>query len=308
MEFRATNLFHQLTLRTNYTWSKTLDNVSEIFSTGAAANTIAYSQNVLNYTTQEYGLSGIDHPNTWTLSFVEDIPFMRSQQSPIAHLVGGWAFSGTYLLQSGQPFTPAQVFVNYTSGGVANDTAFDLANIGVYETSRPFVGSFSAPQAQVGIYADDACSVFGFGCNVPANELLSLNDLNGANNTVPIGTVTQVTKSQVRVIANGAEADSIFGTPFGNAARNSFRDYHTNTANFTLFKTFKFGERAALRWNMTMNNVFNHPNYGSVNPFIEAAGVPGALTPFADPQTTSTAINGCPAGSRCIYFGLNILF
>jgi hypothetical protein len=59
---------------------------------------------------------------------------------------------------------------------------------------------------------------------------------------------------------------------------------------------------------MTMNNVFNHPNYGSVNPFIEAAGVPGALTPFADPQATSTAIGSCPAGSRCIYFGLKVLF
>ena len=302
MEFRATNLFHQLTLRTNYTWSKTLDNVSEIFSTGAAATTLAYSQNVLNYTTQEYGLSGLDFPNTWTVTFVEDIPFLRSQQSRIARLVGGWAFSGTYLLQSGQPYTPAQSFLNYASGGVANDTAFDLANIGTYETSRPFVGSFSAPQTQVGIYAGDACSVFGAGCNMPANELLSLNDLNAT------GTVTQVTKSQVRVIANGAEADSILGTPFGNAARNSFRDFHTNVANFTLFKTFKFGERAALRWNMTMNNVFNHPNYGSVNPFLENAGVPGAGTTFADSQTTSTAINSCPAGSRCIFFGLKVLF
>jgi hypothetical protein len=306
MEFRTTNLFHQLTLRTNYTWSKTLDNVSEIFSTGAAGNTLAYSQNVLNYTSQEYGLSGLDFPNTWTLSFVEEIPFLRSQQSLLAFLVGGWAFSGTYLLQSGQPFTPAQEFINYASGGVANDTAFDLAEIGIYETSRPFVGSFSAPQTQVGIYAGDACAVFGAGCAAPANELISLNDVNAT------GTVTQVTKSQVRLIANRAEADSIYGTPFGNAARDSLRDFHTNTANFTLFKTFKFNDRAALRFNMTMNNVFNHPNYGNTfpgaSPFIENAGVPGAFTTFADNQVTSTAINSCPAGPRRIFFGLKVIF
>jgi hypothetical protein len=306
MEFRSTNLFHQLTLRTNYTWSKTQDNTSEIFSTYAAGNTIPYSQNVLNYTSQEYGLSGLDYPNTWTLSFVEDIPFMRSQSTPIAHLLGGWAFSGTYLLQSGQPFTPSQIELNAVSGGVANDTVFDLANIGTLETSRPFVGNISAPYTQVGIYAGDACAVFDAGCTLAPNQLISLNDLNAT------GTVTTVTKSQVRLIGNGAEADTVFGTPFGNAGRNTLRDWHTNTANFTLFKTFKFGDRAALRFNTTFNNVFNHPNYGNespgANPFIETAGVPGAYTTFADPTTTSTAINSCPAGSRCIFFGLKVIF
>ena len=312
MEFRSTNLFHQLTLRTNYTWSKTEDNVSETFGTYGAGNTSAFSQNVLNYTAQEYGLSGFDFPNTWTLTFVEDTPFMRSQQSAIAHLLGGWAFSGTYLLQSGQPFTASQSFINTGSGGVANDIAFNIAYIGFPETSRPFIGSVSAPQTQVGIYAGDACSVYGLGCTLPANELISLNDLNGANNTVPVGTVTQVSKSQVRVIANGAEADSIFGTPFGNAGRNTLRDFHTNTANFTLFKTFRFNDRWSLRFNTTFNNVFNHPNYGNtfrgVDPFIELAGVPGAGITFGDPRVTSTAINSCPAGARCIYFGLKLIF
>ena len=33
-EFRANNLFKQLTIRSAYTYSKTLDNVSEIFCTG----------------------------------------------------------------------------------------------------------------------------------------------------------------------------------------------------------------------------------------------------------------------------------
>ena len=302
MEFRAVNLFDQLTLRTNYTWSKALDNVTEIFGTLAAGNTLPYSQNVLNYTSEEYGLSGLDYPNTWTMTFVEDLPFLRSERSLKAFLLGGWAFSGTYILQSGQPFTPSQIFINTASGGVANDTAFNLTAIGFPDTSRPFVGTVGAPQTQVGIYAGDACSVFGLGCTVPANELISLNDLN-VN-----GTVTQVSKSQVRFIANGAEADAIYGTPFGNAGRNTLRDFHTNTPNFTVFKTFKFNDRASLRFNTTMNNVFNHPNYASVNPFIENAGVPGAFTTFGDPQVSYSGINSCPAGARCIYFGLKVIF
>ncbi|MFZ3201062.1 MAG: carboxypeptidase-like regulatory domain-containing protein [Candidatus Acidiferrales bacterium] len=301
-QFRATNLAHQLTLVSSYTWSKTLDNVSEIFSTFAAGNTIAYSQNPLNYKGQEYGLSGIDFPHTWTLTFVEDVPFLRAQRGVVGHVLGGWGIAGSYVLQSGQGFTPSQYETNYYTGGVANDTAFDLANIGVPETSRPFVGSMSAPQTQVGIYAADACVITGVGCGDPANELISLNSANATGTDVP------VTKSQVRFIANGAEADAIFGMPFGNAGRNSVRDNWTNVGNFELFKNVRVGERVNVQWHMTMNNVFNHPQYGTtsfvgIDPFIEDAGIS-----FADPRVESSANNNCPAGVRCVFFGLKIIY
>ena len=305
-ELRANNLFHQLTLKSSYTWSKTLDNTSDIFPTFAAGNTMAFSQNVLNYKGEEYGISGLDFPQTWTLVFVEDLPFMHAQPGIVGHVLGGWAFSGTYVLQSGQPYTASQEFINAFSGGVANDTAFDLAEIGTLETSRPFLGSQSAPASQVGIYAADACAALGDACGEPANELLSLNDLNTT------GAVTTVSKSSVRFIANGAEADSIFGTPFG-VGRNTLRDYWTNAANFTLFKNIKFKERATIQWHMTMDNVFNHPQYGQtgffgVNPFIENAGVAQPFVDFAVPQYASSGSNGCPAGVRCIYFGLKIIY
>jgi hypothetical protein len=304
-EFRSTNLFKQLTLRTNYTWSHTLDNVSEIFGTTGAGNTLAYSQNVLNYTGQEYGNSGINYPQTWTASFVEDIPFMRSQPGILGHILGGWAVSGAYIIQSGQGYTPVQIYINSASGGVANDSAFNNANNYGFDTSRPFVGSKSAPADQVGIYAGDACTVYGAGCALAANTLISLN---GVNN----GAVNTVTPGQVRLIANGAEADSIYGTPFGNVGRNSIRDFHTNNANFTLFKNIKFWERATLQWHMTADNVFNHPQYGTngfgISPEVEFAGVPGAYTTFGVPQVTSTGILACPAGSRCVFFGLKVIY
>jgi Carboxypeptidase regulatory-like domain len=312
-EYRMTNLAHQLTLRTAFTWSKTLDNTSEIFSTGAAGNSIAYSQNVLNFKGQEYGLSGLDFPHTWTLAFVEDIPYKRSQEGVIGHILGGWGFSGTYILQSGQPYTPSQEELNALTGGVANDTQFDLANIGTLETSRPFVGSLSAPAAQVGIFAGDACSfTTAFGspsagaCGAVPAQLISFNSLNAT------GTIVNVTNSQVRFIANGGEADTIFATPFGNAGRNTLRDYWTNAGNFTLFKTFRFGERVNLQWHMTMNNVFNHPQYGAlspgIDPFIEDAGLAQPQTGFANPKIEESDSNNCPAGVRCIFFGLKVIF
>lgn len=299
-EFRTTALHNQLTMKMGYTYSKTMDNVSEIFSTFAGGNSVAYSQNPLNYTGQEYGLSGLDTPNVWTLTLLEDIPFMRSQHGVLGHILGGWAISGTYIIASGEPFTPSQEFLNYYSGGVANDTAFDLAFIGVPETSRPFVGNLGAPAQQVGIYAGDACTVFGVGCSVAANTLISMNAINAApaGTTPPVDTVS---KSQVRFILNGAEADSIFGTPFGDGGRNSLREGWTNTGNFTLFKNIKFWERVTLQWHMTMFNVFNHPNYTGTNPFAENAGNPGWFTGFANNYLE----NG---GNRTIYFGLKIIF
>jgi hypothetical protein len=304
-EFRTSNIFRQLTLRTSYTWSKTMDNVSEIFNTFAGGNSETYAQNPLNVKGGEYSLSGIDFPQTWTLSFIEDIPLMRSQQGLLGHIAGGWAVSGTYILQSGQNYTPTQFFINAATSPI-EDVAFNQAfNNTVPDVVRPFVGSTHAPATQVGIFAGDACGAYGAGCGLTPTSLVSLNGINN-------GAVTQVTNSQVRFIANGGEAETVFGVPFGNARRNSVRDYHTDLGNFTLFKNFKFWERATLQWHMTMNNVFNHPNYGNTIPgistFIENAGVAGAGAAFADPTVQSDANLSCPAGARCAYFGLKVIY
>lgn len=299
-EFRATNLFNQLTLRTGYTWSKTTDNVSEIFSTFGGGNSLAFSQNPLCYTTCDASLSGIDVPQVWTMTFVEDIPFMRSQHGVVGHIVGGWAISGNYIISSGQRYTPTQFYENYFSynggnGGGTNDIVFNTHFIGVYDTSRPFVGSNSAPVSQVGIYAGDACNLFGVGCALTADTLISMNAINQT------GSATPVSKSQVRVITNGAAADTVFGTAFGNLARNSLADYQQNIANATIFKNFSFWEKATLQFHMTLTNVFNHPNFASVDTFLIDAGNYGEGNGFGIPQLTS-------GGVRTIYFGLKVIF
>jgi hypothetical protein len=304
-EFRTSNIFRQLTLRTSYTWSKTMDNASEIFNTFAGGNSESLAQNPLNVKGAEYALSGIDFPQTWTLSFVEDIPFMRAQHGILGHIAGGWAVSGTYILQSGQNYTPQQFVINAFTSPI-EDVAFNKAfNNTVPDVVRPFLGSTSAPVTQVGLFAADACGVFGAGCSLSPNTLVSLNGINN-------GAVTTVTNSQVHFIANGGEAETIFGVPFGNVRRNSVRDYHTNLGNFTLFKNIKFWERATLQWHMTMNNVFNHPNYGNTIPgiatFIESAGAGGAGAAFADPRVQSDANLACPGGTRCVYFGLKVIY
>jgi hypothetical protein len=302
-EFRTTNLFNQLTLLTSYTWSKTTDNTSAAFqSTGAAGNTLAFSQNVLDFEGAEHGISGLDFPQSWTVQFVEEIPAFRHQHGFVGHVFGGWAVSGNYALSSGQPYTPTQRFLNGVSGGVANDVGFNENILDQTDTSRPFFGNPSAPANSVGVFAGDACAYsiavnpgWAASCAVSPTQLISVNALNAS------GSATPVTNSQVRYIGNGGTADSIFGTPFGNVPRNAGRDFHTNIGNFSLFKNIKFNERAWLQWHMTMTNVFNHPNFSTVDPNIEDAGLLLEGTGFGTPYLTS-------GGGRTILFGMKVIF
>jgi hypothetical protein len=302
VQFRATNLYKQLTMTANYTWSKTTDNVSEIFSTGGGGTTLAFSQNPLNFTSAENGISGLNIPQAFTLNVFEQLPFYRSQQGLVGHLLGGWGVSANYILSSGEPYTANQVFSSFFSGGVGMDEPFDTAFIGTFETSRPFLSNSKAPVTQVGIYAGDACDLFGGpSCLTPANVLLSYNALNQTGGA----SATLVTSKQVRFIANGGESQAIFGTPFGNVGRNTLRDFDTNISNIGITKNFKINERATAQFRATMLNAFNHSQYSSVDPFIDDAGLSSFETGFGN---TSLYPNGGGFGRRQILFGAKLNF
>ncbi len=159
MELRSTRLWNQLALKTSYTFSKTTDNASEIFSSFAGGGSEAFSQSQVNFTGEEHGLSGLDFRHNWTLSFYEDIPAFRAQHGVVGHILGGWAVSGTYFMASGQPYTPIQFALN---GASYYDNAFASAFYGTVDQAlRPFLGSLSAPVTSVGIFAGDALGCDG---------------------------------------------------------------------------------------------------------------------------------------------------
>jgi hypothetical protein len=315
-EFRSTQLWHQLALKTGYTFSKTTDNASEIFSTGAAGASTAFAQSQVNFTGQEHGLSGLDFRHNWTVSFYEEIPAFRSQQGVLGHILGGWAVSGSYFISSGQPYTPVQgalsCFSNFLSCGGASssnpyDGPFNNAFVGADGALRPFLGNPSAPVSSVGIFGTDACSNFGATGTEPfcdpafANSLLSLNAINAT------GAATVVTSKDVHFIANTDQAVTLFGTPFGNAGRNTLRDAWSNIGNFSLSKSVKVRENFKVVWHMTMLNAFNHPNFSSVDPFVDDAGLTDEATGFANPSlTTGGIVNAVGSPGRSIRFGFTL--
>jgi hypothetical protein len=303
-EFRASNLFKQLTLRAGYTFSRNLDNVSEIFATGTAGNTLFAAQNPFQTGDAEKATSGLNIPNAFTLSITESIPFFKEQHGLLGHVLGGWALAGSFVYGSGQPFSARQggVFTNVNSKVAANGNYFDTNYVTTFvgDAARPFYGNINAPASKVGIYCGDARSLFAQ--NTPAqilafcpsgtNQLLSFNALNAPNSLTPSGCLrgfgtsatglanckangafVPITTNDVRFIINMHTAQTVFGTPFGNVPRNSLADATSNRVDASIFKNIKLGERSNFEMRMTAVNAFNHFNYSSIDPNMEDAGL-----------------------------------
>jgi hypothetical protein len=340
-EFRANNLFKQLTIRSAYTWSKNLDNVSEIFSTVGGGNTVFFAQNPANQLKGpgEYSFSGLDYPNQWSFIATEQLPFFKEQHGLVGHIFGGWGVSANYILASGQRYNPTSAFTaNFTEVtapllnalgawpgngtpifGTTPHDYFDQGYINAFaglDTAHAFLGNPKAPATSVGIFAGDACDallnegqfagsmfLMCVPATTPPNTLLSLNAINQPTFD-PTTQVPTTSKNAVRFIINGAEASQVFGTPFGNVPRNTQQDAITNTANLSILKNFKITERSSFEFHATFINVFNHPNFQTVDPILEDAGLKGNVTGFGDPTMSNTTLPGLGTnnGTRRITF------
>jgi len=327
IELRSTSLWRQLTLQSSYTFSKTTDNASEIGGTGSAGNTLAVSQSQVNFTDQEHGLSGLDFPHKFVLSAVEEIPFFKNRGGVVGQVLGGWRAAAVYTLSSGQPYSAVQFSLSCNAGGDicasspsdANpyDPAFNAEYALPDGSLRPFLGSDNAPVQSVGIFAKDICASDSSGilCGNSAISpftLISLNQFNNgftgtrldssgrviSDSTHPAQVVA---KDQVRFVANTKTAVAFFGSPFGNVGRNTLRDGHTNVLNFSAFKITKLSESLILQLHTDFLNALNHPNYSSVDPFIDDAGRAAEATGFANPHLFGSS-------HRTISFGAKLFF
>jgi len=296
-------VFNQLTLGASYTFSKTIDNASEIFSFGEGA----FAQNPFNFQKGERGLSGNDRRHASSMNFIWDVPFYKSEKGLVGHVLGGWQLNGTYNLASGRPFTPSE-FCNFACVGLGyQDTSFQSNFVGL-DQLRPFAGNPRAPRTAVGITATDAGLIF-FGAPIAPSPtgLYSLNALNS-----PAGNLVPVTFNDVRFIYNGPGAARQFGTPYGDAGRNTERGPALNILNLGIFKNTKIRENVRLQLRAELFNALNHPNpgygvaFGSDLPdtTIEDAGnTPGLGTfnSFNDKRAMSLS-------SRRVQFGVRLTF
>jgi len=258
-QFRIQN-WHGFTGAVSYTFSKTIDNTSEAFSTGAGT-VFSLAQNPFDISKAERGLSNYDFPHVVSLLWVYDIPYKKSQEGWLGHVLGGWQINGTYRYNSGQPWTVEQ---NVGQG------LCDAANFtgGALDTCRPFLGDASLPFNLVGQYCDGvsssapgssfACPTAATGTAVePRGTLVSVNaGCVNSGNTANQCPVTPI--NGTHFIINNPTAASIFGTPFSPLRRNTERGQAISTVNLAVFKNVRVSEHVTFQLQGEAFNLFNH--------------------------------------------------
>jgi hypothetical protein len=289
-------LLNQLTLGASFTWSKALDNASEVFSFGEGFT----AANPFDTSKAEKSISGFDRPFAGSANVIWDIPYFKNQNGFVGHIAGGWQINSTFVLASGRPFTASQFFNEGFNVTAYQDNPFQQNFVGL-DAIRPFWGNRNAARNTVAI-TDVDVSYFGFAAFTPtSSHLYSFNALNQTGALVP------VTANDVRYIFNGPGAARMFGTPFGDVPRNSERGPALNQLNLGIFKNTNIGETVRLQLRLEMFNALNHPaaGYGIVG---GVGLIPDTVIEDAGARDGFNDFGGVSHSARRVQFGVRITF
>lgn len=273
-QFTATTRnYHSLSATFAYTFSRAIDNSSEIFGTFAGGNTVAFAQNPFNTNVGERGLSGDSIPNVASASFVYDAPWFKSQSGLVGKLLGGYQLNGIWTYDTGQPVTPFQVGYGYFGyPGMSDycDGNFGAAFNSYVSVCRPILGNKSAPANSTGIYLNpDSAAAWGLATGyytLPSffDYINGATDANG-NPVMP----TTTTPDGVKWFFNNTDLSDVKGTPFAGVGRNTLHANGWDNINASIFKNLKFRERYNVQLQFNAYNVLNHRQLGTPDPEID---------------------------------------
>ncbi len=266
-----------LTLSGAYTYSKLIDNGSEIFaSSGLVNSSLAIIPLVLGGERNERAVSLFDRTHRASITYVYELPFMREQRGFLGRLVGGWQLSGVTVFESGVPFTVGN---GADSNGLAGNN------------DRP---DFN-PNGQHGVRAvpvvDSTGAITGY--------------VNPDANNAPID--PGVARYIGLPAFNAGQANSRQRT--GTLGRNTERSRGVNNFDFNIMKRVAITEGIKLELRTEFYNIFNHPQYGtrSESPFSPAGAGPSA-TVFTSPAGAFLKVENGDGGGRVIRYQLKFIF
>ena len=297
--------WHGVTAGVSYTFSKDMDNTSEIYSTFTGGNTSAYSQSPFDHSQAERAVSGLDYPQLASIYMLFQVPVFKDQHTLTGKLLGGWQVNPVWRYASGQPYTVTEgLHSDYTDFATPFDTTLcDPTQVSGSTTCRPILANSRAPFATVGLCLNAAAGDCGL-----ADYYTTPQFTNNPNSTpVP------VSKQNVHWIVNDLTAAKYYGTPFAGAGRNLQRGDTINNANLAVLKDFKAGERVTVEARGTAYNVLNRQYRGTPavdidnGSFADVGGSFGNtyFNPSGDGQTNSV-FSGIDR--RRIELGAKIIF
>lgn len=262
-------LSHGLQFQAAYTYAHAIDNASDVLN--VLVNDSATTQDPRNLALNR-GNSQFDLRHRLSLTHLWELPFFRNGSGFTAKALGGWAFTGTWSIQSG---FKANIFSGSRRG------VSDLLLVGSSLDRANLVGSFgNFHPAAAGSAA--AALIPNSGVRTDPNSQCN----RGVN-----------TSSSAAVICtnslNFPFTQPLLGNP-GTAGRNIFPLANFQEFDWAMLKNTKITERLTLQFRWEVFNVFNHTNL---------SGFTNTLTSTSFGEYTSTASN-----SRQMQAGLKVIF
>lgn len=253
----STRSFNGFTGTINYTWSHTLDNSSEVYSSGAGGSTIAVSQNPLNSDQAERGNSATDYPNAISVGMVYTVPKFNIGPSYLRKALNGFQLNTIYQYTSGQPYNPYQSYE-----GSYCDAEYNFSSVGPgADSCRLAIANPQAPLQSVAVYAPNS-----------KTGVLQFTD---AGTGAVIGPTTNHW-----VIDNSYYAQYV-GNPYPGSGRNILRAQTYNNLDISIFKDTHVTERLDLQLQLQAYNALNRQYRGTPLAFVGYdAGFSGPTNPF----------------------------
>jgi hypothetical protein len=216
-----------------YTLSHLIDDATaEVFSTVLSPHRVEEFQDMR----RERANSALDHRQRFALSSIYELPFFRNSSNRLARfLLGGFNFTGTWTLESGERATVLSGIDSNLNADAAGDRTIRNPD-GMRNTASTVVPLLSS------------CTAFNVN-----------------------GTCAQVAASRtVGYLAVNPNAEYIQAGPgaVSNSARNTLQLPGINNVDFSILKNFRFAEgNMKIQLRADFFNLFNHPQYvpGSVN-------------------------------------------
>jgi hypothetical protein len=258
---------NQLTLTSAFTWSKTMDNISEVYSF-ANAGSVVLGQDPFNLDAGERGLSNNNIPLALTVEATWTMPWLKGTAHWYDRVAGGWTIGIFEVAQAGRPMTVEQNNLNVNP---LEDAPLD-SFLPSPDQLRPFLANPSAPMYSAGAFNS-------------SGQFVQM--INGAPSSTP------TTISAVHWVYNTLAADKAFGTPFG-VSRNSLQAPGMQDIDISIYKNFAVLEKLQLQIRAESTNAFNHVNYG-----VPTLGVDTST--FLNPTFTTATPRIIRLGARIIF-------
>jgi outer membrane receptor protein involved in Fe transport len=268
MSYNIRNLYHQLTLGTSFTWSKTMDNISEVYGFASTSGGNVLAQDNFNTSGGERALSNNNVPLALSVNATWEMPWLKGNAHWYNRVVGGWNIGMFEVAQAGRPLTITQSNTNVNP----LEDASTVALVGGSDQLRPFLSNPSAPLNSVG-------------------EFLANGTFVNLANTSQV-----VALSSVHWVYNTLAADKYFGTPYG-VGRNTLTGPSLQQLDLTIRKDFAITEGVRIQIRGEATNAFNHPTFGIPNVNVDVA----TATTFLNPVSTEVK-------PRIIRLGFKIIF